>query len=1098
MSAAVEPARGPTLTDQQAGALDVADASVALSAGAGCGKTLVLTRRFLRCLEPPERRPLRSIVALTFTEKAARELRDRVRRACRERLERGEDAAYWRAVQRGLEAAPIGTFHAFCGALLRRFPVEARVEPGFRVLEESIAPSLRDDALARLVRRWLAEGDADFRALAVEFGLGTVRQAITDLVAERGGHDYAAWAARDVAAILETWERHWEENARPRILARLEPVARRVLDLVASHPCAHPVMADRIAWLRDHLPAVAAAARPEALLPDIRENARVQGGGTAKHWPDPAVFERVKDALADLRKACDGCLEALDVDRAASALAAEHGLRFARLAAQAVEAFDGAKRDEGLLDFNDLIVKARDLLRDGPLHVREQLRAEYGVILVDEFQDTDPLQAEIVALLAGPDLARGRVFLVGDTKQSIYGFRGARPELFDRHRDAFPESGRRALTENFRSGPGIIHFVNALFCEHFEGRHHRLEARRERHAPAATPAVEFVWAAETPPEGQKPDADAKRRAEARWLAHRLRQRIDAGWEVWDREADAPRHAHAGDVVFLLRSLNDSASYENALVEAGFDYYLVGGAAFFAQQEVLDLINVLTAVEDPSDELSLAAALRSPFFGLSDAALYWLVHARADGLPAALAGCESNAHLAPVDRARALRAARLLHGWREAKDRVPIAALLDRALDESGYEAALIAEHLGPRKRANCRKLVRMARAFDAEGRYTLADFVARLRADLRKPPREGEAATTDEAGEAVRIMSIHQAKGLEFPIVVVPDLDRRTPPPRGRVACHEALGPVVRPPEDREDGSRGDGLGWACLRAVERHEEEQEAYRLLYVAATRARDALVLSASTAPDAGPTSPALKLIDARFDRETGRLRVPLPDGLPAPRISVVLEPPPRPGAKAARRRPDLGRAADAIERTLPEPPEPRPSPPRRPRRVDLDPALGLPFAQATLDRLVRAILAEPDALDPARLDEAAARAGHALRPTARPDQVAAAVALLRSWLDHAPPIPDAERLASLPWALAWPPTDPQPAVYAGRLDLAARDASGRWTVFALSVPDADPEAESLRLRLSARAARLPDDAELFLVRLDPDGPATLARPEAADPG
>ena len=224
-------------------------------------------------------------------------------------------------------------------------------------------------------------------------------------------------------------------------------------------------------------------------------------------------------------------------------------------------------------------------------------------------------------------------------------------------------------------------------------------------------------------------------------------------------------------------------------------------------------------------------------------------------------------LTELDRPRVRRASDLLSSWRSMKDRMPIAHLVDRVLDDSGYEAALLGDSLGPRRRANVRKLVRLARRFDRQGDMSLADFVARLRADLRKPPREEQAATTEEEGTSIRLMTIHQAKGLEFPIVVVPDLDRKPPMERSSVAFHPELGPLVRPSResfgDDDDAAVDEGqeeagagsrrsLGWAIYRHIEEREEAGEALRLFYVAITRARDSLILSSSRGPDQSPTS------------------------------------------------------------------------------------------------------------------------------------------------------------------------------------------------------------------------------------------------------
>ena len=594
-------------------------------------------------------------------------------------------------------------------------------------------------------------------------------------------------------------------------------------------------------------------------------------------------------------------------------------MRFARLALEARQAYDEAKRGRDGLDFDDLLVKTRDLLKPRPRAATPGRAVEF--LLVDEFQDTDPVQSEILRSLGGDAFASGRLFVVGDYKQSIYRFRGARPQLFQDIQGEFPAEGRHALTENFRSTTGVIDFVNALFADAFPGEHPPLEPGPGSSPASDGPAVEFVWAEEPADDEdiKAKGANEARKTEARWLARLIRSRIDAGWMVRDRKTKTVRRADAGDVAFLFRAMTDLAPYEAALQAEGLDFHVVGGKAFYAQQEVQDLVNVLSVIEDPLDPVALAGALRGPFFGLSDEALFRLGGSAPFDLAEGLERLDGLAGLSNLDRRGVAGARRLLAHWRGLKDRVSIAELVDRVLDESGFEAALLGEFLGDRKRANARKLVRLARRFDARGGFTLGHFVARIREDLREPPREEQAATTDEEGNSVRLMSIHQAKGLEFPIVVVPDLNRKQELPRKGVAFHPELGPLVRPVAVEEDRGQGDdeegsgrSLGWVAFETVERLEEEAESIRLFYVATTRARDALILSAGAAPDAHPLSAALKWLDERFDRRSGVCRATLPEGWSAPSVRVTTECPPRPESAPGRvRRPRLRAVARVIE-------------------------------------------------------------------------------------------------------------------------------------------------------------------------------------------
>jgi ATP-dependent helicase/nuclease subunit A len=685
----------------------------------------------------------------------------------------------------------------------------------------------------------------------------------------------------------------------------------------------------------------------------------------------------------------------------------------------------------------------------------------------------------------GGRFAQGSLFVVGDTKQSIYRFRGAQPAIFAEFRKDFPAEGWASLTENFRSVPPLLDFVNALFRDTFVGDEHLLKpgpGTRRGHAQAA---IEFLWAHE--PDDEDADTrsvDARRKIEARWIARLISQRIgDGQWHVRDSKTKHVRPAEAGDVAILFRTLNDAAAYEAALVAEGLDYHIVGGSAFFGQQEVLDVINLLSAIEDPHDTLALAATLRGPFGCISDDALYWLATAVPGDLTAGLEKWNRLPELTRGDRKRAGRAHELLLRWRRAKDRIPIATLLDQALDESGYEAALMGEFLGPRKRANVRKLVRLARRFDAQGGFTLADFVAKLRADLRKPPREEQAATTDEESDAIRLMTIHQSKGLEFPIVILPDLNRDAPRSTRAVAFDAELGVLAQPSEDdlllaneeTGDDSPGKSLGMVLYRHREELEENEEALRLFYVAATRAQDILVLSAGMEPTDDPKSPALELLAKRFDRATGACLADLPTGWTRPDVILTLKAPSPSSTRprAARIRPRLLKVSHAISHTSAtaiDRPTIRPA--KRPRLCNLDPAEPLSATAARLDRLIRTILADPAAFDASARPACILRAARLQSPVASPRLIETAGAWVEAWLEtpHARQIAEAvESHRFVPWAVAWPRSEANPTVYQGMIDFLFRDAKKQWSLVTIAGQHQAEARERLRCLLSVYAAR-----------------------------
>ena len=301
-------------------------------------------------------------------------------------------------------------------------------------------------------------------------------------------------------------------------------------------------------------------------------------------------------------------------------------------------------------------------------------------------------------------------------------------------------------------------------------------------------------------------------------------------------------------------------YEEALRRYGIDYYLVGGHAFYAQQEIYDLLNLLRAINSPCDEVSLAGVLRSPMFGLLDETLLWL--SQEGGLAAGLFDAELPEELDDQQRQQAAYAAATLRALRASKDRLPVAQLIYEALDRTGYDAMLLAEFLGERKLANLHKLIEQARSFDRAGIFSLSDFITQLSEFVARQPDEPLAATHPESTDVVKLMSIHQSKGLEFPVVIVPDVGR----PRRMMGPAVAFTPQLGPMFKDADATTGYDL-WMM---AEHEEELAELNRLLYVAATRAADYLILSAGMEEPGKAAGPWMELIARRFDLMRGEER------------------------------------------------------------------------------------------------------------------------------------------------------------------------------------------------------------------------------------
>lgn len=900
------------LTGQQQQAVSCRGSSVVLSSGAGCGKTHVLTRRYLSHLRDDDVE-VGQVVAITFTDRAARQMRERIRTAVLDHVRAAATDAEsdrWTRHLRGLESAPISTIHAFCGNLLRQHAVEAGLDPGFEVLEDVLSVNFEAEALIRCLQDLLTDSrqaGEDLRQLVLLYGWKPVVEAVQDLLRSRDASGWQGWLGQAPSQVAHEWKRLARAEVLPQYLswaASALPKISRCLRLLRERPPKSGTrMAESARFVLDLLPRLAEAPDLGDAVRQIVDAAKV-GKERAEAWSSPAAYDEAKDVLEGFRKELKELqLDTFAAPREEAEEAAAVGQRFLRVAQAAVHAYGALKRQKSVLDFQDLLIMARDLLRD-QASVRERLRRRYRFVLIDELQDTDPVQMELVRHVCGEGTTRGKLFAVGDHAQSIYRFRGADVSLFQGLRAEVPTAGRLGLTVNFRSQPAILHFANALFRDHLQA-YEPLTA----HLPQTNPGscTEFLWSPWSPAE----NVTEGRAREAEWIARRIAAMVAGEPLVVDRArgGDRLRPVRPGDVVLLFRAMSNVALYEAALREQGLDYYLVGGRAFFAQQEIYDILNLLRCLENPQDAVSLAGTLRSPFCCLSDEALFLLSrHER--GLWSGLQDDGSVARLPEGEKETALRARRNIRRWRSLKDRLPIARLLGEVFAGSGFDAATQFEYLGDRKLANLWKLVDLGRAFDRSNHFGLPDFIARLGDLVRTQPREEQAATQPENADVVRLMSIHQAKGLEFPVVFVPDLAARGGGSRRPVASWDPrLGCIARPPVE-EDKPLFTEFPARLQQVQEEIEEWHEALRILYVACTRAQDYLVLSAAMREPFVPSNPWTNVLAERFDLRSGQFRAALKDG-PVPVIRVVTElaaaggidlPNPAPGRKPHHGTPD----------------------------------------------------------------------------------------------------------------------------------------------------------------------------------------------------
>jgi ATP-dependent helicase/nuclease subunit A len=867
---------GRTFTEEQQRAIDRRDGALLVAAGAGSGKTSVLVERFARAVLD-DGVAVDAILAITFTEKAAAELKARVR----DRFA----AAGRHAEARAAEGAYISTIHGFCSTILRSHALAAGIDPEYRVLDALEADRLGRDAFDGALAAFLHD-DADPERLRLVAAYTPDKLAAMTRTAY--GHLRSRGAQRpelpEIDPPRQSGEPERLERAARVALAELESAKdgirvaearerlERCLDMVGDSAPVDSGDGSGARGAGDSGAAIAPGAALDLDLAALKKVTVGRGAGALK----TDAFDEYREALEALTALAAHQQELRD-HALLRELLRSYGARYARL-----------KRDRSGLDFDDLELLVNRLLCDDPV-VRERWSARFRHVMIDEFQDTNPLQNELLGRIAGD-----RLFRVGDEFQSIYRFRHADVSVFRDQAEAARAGDRfEALTANFRSRPEVLDAINLLFASVWGERFPRLRAGNDGAggAPTDGPSVELI-VADRPHNGSRwrerfeaeeaaggPPAETAfgdslrdvvpaRAAEARMLAKRIDELVASG-----------EHG-LGDVVVLVRATTHLAAFERALEERGIPTYVMGGRGYWSQQQVSDLRAYLAALANPLDDLALYTALASPLGGVSLDALVvlraaaqtarvepWTLLAelargsrgrsarRAEDEPVSVrlpGGAEDEpgsaraAALADqlgsenAERARAF--ARLLADERTAAPRSSLEALIDRGVTRSGYDLHLLALPAGRRRMANVRKLMRLAREFEAEEGRDLRRFIDYVAERDELGDRQGEAPLEPEDVQAVRLMTVHRAKGLEFPVVCVADLGK---PGREDLSSLQIS----------DDGAVGISLAQLGggsvastrlkdIRERQKLADEEEEKRVFYVAATRAEQRLILSGGT--------------------------------------------------------------------------------------------------------------------------------------------------------------------------------------------------------------------------------------------------------------
>ncbi len=775
--------------------------SCCVSAGAGAGKTASMVRAYLTLLQEglsPEQ-----VVVITFTEKAALELRSRI---MEEAGREAWDNPGWRAKLQRLEWAPISTIHSFCARLLREYASRLGLDPGFAIMDASQFKRFSQRVLGRFLRQALKQRLSCLEAVLPTYKLPELGDMLLELLQASYVN---ALTPRQM--LLATKRAH--ETAASEAAAWPARLQTAVLQLAGQLPAKGKYLPNMLALIELY---------HNSPTPPLEQLAALAGGNWGK--------------LNPLRQQLLACLSAgAQSELLASSWRLSRNLL--ELFALAWQAIEDELKSASALSFDHLIINANRLLDQ-----EKGISEKYPVVMVDEYQDVNPLQAALINNLAGRRAGRARLLVVGDRKQSIYGFRGADVSVFSQIKDEFSatDSGDNiTICSNFRSNPRLVDFYNNFFARKVFAQNSGQDFE-----------VAFDWESDQQVPGRVSDERTEpvveiwdcRREDHKLLHQALQseaQAVAGQIAQWLAAGRQPR-----DIVILLRRLTNVALFEQALLAQGVPFHVEKGGNFYEQAEVVALALGLASLEKPLNLPALLGSLLSPVFGLNLEALL-------PGLNPKDSGAGILALLADTSALPAWLSAEQRQAWQRASmfyrqiapqaHRMQPAELIKAFLENTGWNRLLASSFNGAQQLANLRKLLEVSRQPPLV--HSPPDTLLK---EIDKPEQETQAPLLGANANVVRLMSVHQAKGLEFPIVILPELEAAKPLGGGRLKFLLSRQGVL---------ALKLGLAWKSGRNLyttpyqsqwNSHlaKEEAESARIFYVACTRAREKLVFCHSS--------------------------------------------------------------------------------------------------------------------------------------------------------------------------------------------------------------------------------------------------------------
>lgn len=859
----------PKLTDEQVNAIESIDAHVLVSAGAGSGKTFVLVERYINILRSDPDAQISDIIAVTYTRKAAEEMRSRLKAeltkivaAC----ELAESSLRWSKLLAELESARIGTIHSLCESILKNFPAEAGIDPDFSIMDDleraEILSACLDDCIRRLI-----EAPTAAEEVLLEYPIEVLKdwlseflksplkykQARSKFVVTQPNGRLSSARHRATKESIALFAEQFVQQDLERLLSELLQDSQFVRDSseIDEHDWHDPgsklgiAQREMKAYLRQIADVSISAKERWRALMDLSslESARTAGGAEGKD---------LRQAMSNIRKQCKSLCKKNPGELGAAdelAIAMIYGLT--GLADQVLLQYEAMKSAHQKLDFDDLIERCHRLLTTVS-SAKKQLTRNLRAVLIDEFQDTNWMQAQMLSALASD---HARLFLIGDDKQSIYKFQGADVGTFNSCKNYIRTAAKAeheelssaygltrlssagslmTLSQSFRSHPEIVHFVNTVFKRVFDAAENAVayKSRFQALRPARQKEddlvrIDIVYTA--PVEGQSAEErSAEDRSEGLAISKWIQEKIDAASAIFDKELGQNRPIRYSDMAILLQANADFAPIEFALTQAKIPFVSIAGSGFLERQEIFDLESMLKWLDSPQDSHSLFAVLRSPMFGISDDVLHELATNARGSLWQNLRQKSEETGEQVI-----YSCVKRLQELQRSAGQMTLPEIVRKIILDTAFDIVLLAGRSGKQKSRNVWKFLSLA---CRHRQMSLAAFLE----SLKSMRRLGVKNLTDaplSADDAVRLMTIHRSKGLEFGAVLLPRLGKSALERSQKLIFGKDFAVALDPTRDAEEEKP---TFFCAANKLNSTMGEEEKKRLLYVALTRPRDYLAL------------------------------------------------------------------------------------------------------------------------------------------------------------------------------------------------------------------------------------------------------------------